>query len=244
MLSLRWQSAIKLCCDPVDIFYVMDNSIQFFRISRLYESFVPAAGGAGRYFFLLDIASDVARWSPEAVSAFALPGEFVKNNTLMMRKILSPEDASAFEKDLEAVRRRSVEKKETVWKMKNAAGETIPCTVKYFTVRDYAGMPAYLAAAITGGGVEQHTDPTTSLPDQLSFLDHLKGCAGFDRSADIHPFIFHKNICIIRANKLVETDHRGVANCFQNIFKNHQTKSPASIYFLPAGSAASSVNPT
>lgn len=174
MLSLRWQSAIKLCCDPVDIFYVMDNSIQFFRISRLYESFVPAAGGAGRYFFLLDIASDVARWSPEAVSAFALPGEFVKNNTLMMRKILSPEDASAFEKDLEAVRRRSVEKKETVWKMKNAAGETLPCTVKYFTVRDYAGMPAYLAAAITGGGVEQHTDPTTSLPDQLSFLDHLR----------------------------------------------------------------------
>ena len=152
----------------------MDNSIQYFRISRLYESFVPAAGGAGRYFFMLDIASDVARWSPEAVAAFDLPGEFVKNNTQLMRKILSERDAQAFEKDLEAVRRRSVEKKETVWKIKNGEGEYTSCQVKYFTVRDYAGMPAYLAAAITGGGVETNTDPTISLPDQRSFLDHLR----------------------------------------------------------------------
>ena len=150
------------------------NSIQNFRISRLYESFVPAAGGAGRYFFMLDIAADVARWSPEAVAAFGLPGEFVKNNTQMLRQILTGEDAAAFEADLDKVRLRSVEKKEAVWNMKNATGEYSPYTVKYFTVRDYAGVPAYLAAAISGGGVQLHTDPTTSLPDQLSFLDHLR----------------------------------------------------------------------
>ena len=150
------------------------NSIQNFRISRLYESFVPAAGGAGRYFFMLDIAADVARWSPEAVAAFGLPGEFVKNNTQMLRQILTGEDAAAFEADLDKVRLRSVEKKEAVWNMKNATGDYSPYTVKYFTVRDYAGVPAYLAAAISGGGVQLHTDPTTSLPDQLSFLDHLR----------------------------------------------------------------------
>ena len=123
---------------------------------------------------MLDIASDVARWSPEAVAAFGLPGEFVKNNTQMLRQILAKEDAAAFEADMDRVRLRSVEKKETVWNMKNASGEYAPCTVKYFTVRDYAGVPAYLAAAISGGGVQQHTDPTTSLPDQLGFLDHLR----------------------------------------------------------------------
>lgn len=156
----------------------MDNSIQYFRISRLYESFVPAAGGSGRYFFMLDIAADVARWSPEAVTAFGLPGEFVKNNTGQMKKMLSPEDVKSFLSDLEAIRGRRVEKKETVWNMKNSDGEFVPCTVKYFTVRDYAGMPAYLAAAISGSGVEQHTDPTTSLPNQNRFLDHLKQIFG------------------------------------------------------------------
>lgn len=123
---------------------------------------------------MLDIAADVARWSPEAVAAFGLPGEFVKNNTQMLRQILTGEDAAAFEADLDKVRLRSVEKKETVWNMKNATGDYSPYTVKYFTVRDYAGVPAYLAAAISGGGVQLHTDPTTSLPDQLSFLDHLR----------------------------------------------------------------------
>ena len=123
---------------------------------------------------MLDIAADVARWSPEAVAAFGLPGEFVKNNTQMLRQILTGEDAAAFEADLDKVRLRSVEKKEAVWNMKNASGDYSPYTVKYFTVRDYAGVPAYLAAAISGGGVQLHTDPTTSLPDQLSFLDHLR----------------------------------------------------------------------
>ena len=161
----------------------MDNSLQYFRISKLYDGFVSSTSGRGRYFFMLDIALNVAKWSPEAVTDFALPGEYVHHHTRVLQDILTPEDAKEFEDDLEAIRKRRLEKKETVWNMKNRNGERVPCSVKFFMVKDYAGMPAYLAAVITSQGVETHTDPTTSLPNQVLFLDYLRSLFRNGRNA-------------------------------------------------------------
>ena len=152
----------------------MDNSAVYYRISKLYDSFVTTTGNKSRYFFMLDISSDVARWSQEAVKDFALPGEYVHHQSQVFRELLAPEDAAEFSSDLAAITARRLERKDAVWRLLDRNGNYLACAVKYFAVKDYASTPAYIAGVITSKGVEPHTDPTTSLPNQVRFLEHLR----------------------------------------------------------------------
>ena len=152
----------------------MDNNAVYYRISRLYDSFVTTAGTKSRYFFLLDISSDVARWSQEAVKDFALPGEYVHHQSQVFRELLAPEDAAEFASDIVAITEKRLEKKDASWRLHDREGNFLSCGVKFFAVKDYAGTPAYIAAVITSRGVEPHTDPTTSLPNQVRFLEYLR----------------------------------------------------------------------
>lgn len=151
----------------------MDNAI-YYRLSKLYDSFVTTNATKGKYYFLYDISRDIARWSPEAVNDFALPGEFVHHQLQILKEQLNPEDASRFETDLKAVTEGRTEKKDTVWRLKDCHGDYIPCDVKFFVIKDYASAPAYLAVSLTGKGTDSRTDPTTSLPDHVRFLEYLK----------------------------------------------------------------------
>ena len=153
----------------------MDNSAVYYRISKLYDSFVTSTGTKSRYFFLLDIGSDVARWSLEAVKDFGLSGEYVHNQSHVLHELLAPEDASEFAADLAAIKEGRLEKKDASWRLHDRNGNYLSCTVKYFAVKDYVGTPSYIAAVITSQGVEAHTDPTTSLPNQVRFLEYLRG---------------------------------------------------------------------
>ncbi|MBR1853532.1 MAG: GGDEF domain-containing protein [Lachnospiraceae bacterium] len=152
----------------------MDNSAVYYRISKLYDSFVTSTGTKSRYFFMLDISSDVARWSQEAVTDFALPGEYVHYQSQVFRELLAPEDAEEFASDIAAITARRLEKKDASWRLLDRNGNYLSCAVKYFAVKDYASAPAYIAGVITSQGVEPHTDPTTSLPNQVRFLEYLR----------------------------------------------------------------------
>ena len=57
----------------------------------------------------------------------------------------------------------------------------------------------------------------------FSFQDHVVSGSGFDGTADIESFKFHKNLRIARLVHAVEPDHRGMSHCFQNILINHNT---------------------
>ncbi len=163
----------------------MDNNAIYYGISRLYDSFATATGNKSRYFFMYDIERDIARWSPEAVSDFPLPGEMVHHQLDTLRELLAPEDASAFCEDLKAFSRGRLDKKDTQWKIRSREGRLIPCGVKCFAVKDYAGRPSYLAAAITSRGFEEHIDSVTGLPDHVKFMEHLKGLFSVGRKAVI-----------------------------------------------------------
>lgn len=152
----------------------MDSNATYYRLNKLYDSFVTSAGTKGRYYFMLDIHDDVARWSPEAVTDFALPGEFVHHQSQLLQDILPPRDAEELVQDLDLIQQRRLEKKENTWSIRSKSGDLVPYSVRFFVIKDYAGAPTYLAAAITSKGVEGNTDPTTSLPNQVRFLEHLR----------------------------------------------------------------------
>ncbi|MCR4691216.1 MAG: EAL domain-containing protein [Lachnospiraceae bacterium] len=153
----------------------MEANVHTFRIDKLYESFAASAKEKGRYFFMLDIHHDYARWSPAAVSDFGLPGEYTDSNTRWIREWLLPEEAEAFAEDVKQARRGALDRKETEWHIKTADNKHIACAVKYFTVKDYAGMPSHVGVAITSLVIDAQTDPTTNLPGQIRFLEHLRG---------------------------------------------------------------------
>lgn len=197
---------------------IMDNSAVYYRISKLYDSFVTSTGTKSRYFFMLDIDSDVARWSAEAVKDFALPGEYVHHQSQVFRELLAPEDADSFAADISAMTARRLEKKDAIWRLHDRNGEYLSCSVKYFSVKDYAGTPAYIAAVITSQGVEPHTDPTTSLPNQVRFLEYLRelfvtgrhavimliGTTNFAEINTLYGYTFGNKVLAALANHLKE----------------------------------------
>ena len=152
----------------------MDNNAIYYRISKLYDNFDTNAGVSGRYFFMYDIKQDVARWSPEAVTDFSLPGEFIHHQSQVLSKIMAPEDESKFREDMKAITEGRLEKKETEWYLRHKDGEYIPCNVKFYTIKDYAKIPTYIAVIITSQSVDSHLDPVSGLPNQVKFLEHLR----------------------------------------------------------------------
>ncbi len=153
----------------------MEQNALTFRIDKLYENFAASANEKGRYFFMLDIQRDIARWSPASVTDFGLPGEYTDRNSQTIREYVAKEDADAFLEDVQRAKRGILERKETEWRMKVGKDKYIPCAVKIFTVKDYTGIPSYLGVAITSLVIDSQTDPTTNLPGQVRFLEHLRG---------------------------------------------------------------------
>ena len=152
----------------------MDNNAVYYRISKLYDNFDTNTGVNGRYFFMYDIKQDVARWSPEAVTDFSLPGEFIHHQSQILTKIMAPEDNAKFQEDMKAISEGRLEKKETEWYLRHKEGDYIPCNVKFYTIKDYAKIPTYIAVVITSQSVDSHIDPMTGLPNQVKFLEHLR----------------------------------------------------------------------
>lgn len=194
----------------------MDNSALYYRINKLYDSFAASANAKGRFFFMLDISLDTARWSPAAVNMFSLPGEYIAHNSQVIRNCLAPEDSSSFLADVQAASKGRLERKETQWHMKDKEGKFIPCSVKYFTVKDYAGSPAYIGVAITSLDIDSQTDPVTSLPGQVRFLEHLRslfvtrrhavillmGTVNFAEINNLYGYTFGNNVIAALASHL------------------------------------------
>ena len=194
----------------------MDNSALYYRINKLYDSFAASANAKGRFFFMLDISLDTARWSPAAVNMFALPGEYIAHNSQVIRSCLAPEDSSVFLADVQAASKGRLERKETQWHMKDREGKFIPCAVKYFTVKDYTGIPAYIGVAITSLDIDSQTDPVTSLPGQVRFLEHLRnlfaarrhavillmGTVNFTEINNLYGYTFGNNVIAALASHL------------------------------------------
>ncbi len=153
----------------------MEANVHTFRIDKLYENFAASANEKGRYFFVLDIHRNIARWSPSAVSDFGLPGEYTDRNSQVVAEHLMPEEAKTFDEDVKRARQGSLDRKETQWHIRTADDKYITCSVKYFTIKDYTGLPSYIGVAITSLLIDAHTDPTTNLPGQIRFLEHLRG---------------------------------------------------------------------
>lgn len=163
----------------------MDNSALYYRINKLYDHFAASANTKGRFFFMMDLSLDAARWSPASVNTFSLPGEYVNRQSSIMQEILAPEDVESFQRDLQEASKNRLERKETEWRMKSQDGNYITCAVKIFTVKDYTGVPAFLGAALTSLEIDTHTDPTTNLPGQVRFLEHLRDLFATRRRAVI-----------------------------------------------------------
>ena len=161
----------------------MAANVHIFRIDKIYESFAASANEKGRYFFVLDIYHDYARWSPAAVNDLGLASAYTEQNTKVIREVLKAEDADAFLADVKSAGRGSLERRETQWEIKTAEGKFIPCAVKYFTYKDYTGIPSHIGVAITSIAIDSHTDPTTNLPGQIRFLEHLRNLFSTRRRA-------------------------------------------------------------
>ncbi|MCR5684018.1 MAG: EAL domain-containing protein [Lachnospiraceae bacterium] len=206
----------------------MDNSAAYYSISRLYDSFVTNANTKGRFFFMFDIGRDIARWSPEAVAELGLPGEIVHGQVNELKSRLAPEDAEVLTADLDIISKGRMEKKETQWRIRNKEGNTLLCSVKYFAVKDYSGRASHLAAVITNRGVESQLDPTTGLPDQPRFLDHLRkaldvgrsmmvmliGIEGLDEINTTYGYTFGNKVIAELAARMQEFS-RGIGDCFR-----------------------------
>ena len=199
----------------------MDNSSLYYRINKLYDNFAASANANGRFFFMLDISLDTARWSPAAVNTFALPGEYIAHHSQVLKDVLAPEDADAFLADVQAAAKGRLERKETQWHMKDREGKFLPCAVKYFTVKDYTGLPAYIGVAITSLEIDSHTDPTTNLPGQVRFLEHLRtlfstrrhavimliGTINFSEVNNLYGYTFGNSVIAALAQHLQDLSH-------------------------------------
>ena len=141
-------------------------------IDRVYDNF--SVSSQNRSFFVYDIRADLARWTSVALEHFDLPGEYIPRASEIYSRLIHPEDAIQFKRDLEYVKTGDQTRYAVSYRVKDKTGEYVTCDFRVFIVRDYANRPAYLAVTVSNRGRNAKLDTVTELQNRFDFFRDLR----------------------------------------------------------------------
>lgn len=135
----------------------------------LFEAFANASDNV--YIYVCDVKNDLSRWSPNAISYFDLPGEYLKNAAQIWGKKIHPEDSEIYFKDIAAVFSGEKENHSCQYRAVNRFGKYVWLECKGTMTRDSNGELDTFAGIMTRLDRQNKYDTLTGLLTKYEFYE-------------------------------------------------------------------------
>ena len=141
------------------------------KLDSLFDAFSILANGA--YTYVTDVASDVTRWSKEAVEYFGLPSEYLENTKEVWMEKIHPDDRAAYMESINAVFSGQSNEHNTQYRIQTKNGSYIVCTCRGVILRHGNGEPEYFGGSVKNNDSLSYFDDISNLRSLYGFLEDL-----------------------------------------------------------------------
>lgn len=133
----------------------------------LFEAFANASDNV--YVYVCDVKKDLSRWSPNAITYFDLPGEYLNNAGEVWGKKIHPEDKDIYFNDISAVFSGQKENHSCQYRAVNRFGKYVWLECKGTMIRDKNGELDTFAGIMTRLDRHNKYDTLTGLLTKYEF---------------------------------------------------------------------------
>ncbi len=140
--------------------------------SRVFD--VLAATSHSRYLYLMNMNTNITRWSSNAVEYFSLPGEYIYDAGTIWGQRVHEEDRDFYQQDVNDVLSGKKDYHNLQYRVKNRDGHYVIVTCEGKVLKGENGEPNYFAGTITNHGIIDTIDPVTNLYNLYEFNTTLR----------------------------------------------------------------------
>ena len=140
--------------------------------SRVFDALATTT--KKRYLYLLNIQTNVSRWSANAIEDFDLPGEYMFDAGILWMNLLHPDDREVYQKDIQDVLSGKKERHSLQYRVLNRQGHYVTCSCEGYVLKGMGLSPDYFAGTIDNHGIIDNIDPITGLYNTHELLQRLR----------------------------------------------------------------------
>lgn len=140
--------------------------------SRVFDALATTT--KKRYVYLMNIQTQVSRWSANAIKDFDLPGEYMFDAGTLWKNLLHPDDREVFVKDIQDVLSGKKERHSLQYRVLNRQGHYVTCSCEGYVLKGMGLSPDYFAGTIDNHGIVDNIDPITGLYNTHALLQRLR----------------------------------------------------------------------
>ncbi|MCI7767788.1 MAG: GGDEF and EAL domain-containing protein [Oscillospiraceae bacterium] len=176
----------------------------------LFEAFANASDNV--YIYVCDVKKDLSRWSPNAVSFFDLPGEYINNAGELWGEKIHPEDKDVYFNDIGAVFSGKKKHHSCQYRAVNRFGKYVWLECKGSMLKDENGELATFAGIMTRLDRQNKYDTLTGILTKYEFYEYdfssdsgivlLLGVDGFRSIINTYGYYYGDELLTAIAKKL------------------------------------------
>lgn len=126
-----------------------------------------------RYIYVCNMATNVSRWSRNAVEYFGLPGEYMYDAASIWIEHIHPNDRQKYLESLEDLFSGRALARDFDYRAKNKNGEYVVCTCHGVVLKGEHGGPDLFAGSIENHGIMENIDAVTGLYNIYEFWKRI-----------------------------------------------------------------------
>lgn len=138
-----------------------------------------------RYVFMLNLKTNVGRFSGNAVEDIGLPGEYVENPEAVWLSIVHPDDREMYCNDIKELYLGKKESHSLEYRIKDKHGDYLVITCKAKILCDENGKPELFAGTMLNHGISEHIDSVTGLYNVYAFLQDIHKLQNINEAASV-----------------------------------------------------------
>ena len=140
--------------------------------NRIFTAFSETS--ARRYIYVCNLATNVSRWSKNAVDYFGFEGEYIYDFGSSWEALIHPDDVEVYRKDISAFFAGKKKNHYAEYRVRNAEGEYVFVTCRGIILKGENGESDLFAGTLINHGVADFVDPVTGLYNNYKFMQTKK----------------------------------------------------------------------
>ncbi len=140
--------------------------------NRIFTAFSETS--ARRYIYVCNLATNVSRWSKNAVDYFGFEGEYIYDFGSSWEALIHPDDVEIYRKDISAFFAGKKKNHYAEYRVCNAEGEYVFVTCRGIILKGENGESDLFAGTLINHGVADFVDPVTGLYNNYKFMQTKK----------------------------------------------------------------------
>ena len=140
--------------------------------NRIFTAFSETS--ARRYIYVCNLATNVSRWSKNAVDYFGFEGEYIYDFGSSWEALIHPDDVEIYRKDISAFFAGKKKNHYAEYRVRNAEGDYVFVTCRGIILKGENGESDLFAGTLINHGVADFVDPVTGLYNNYKFMQTKK----------------------------------------------------------------------